>query len=116
MKTKTLWINFITHHRKRTWQWKPWFLRSQVIFGRDGRTWLAPHWELGWGPLVFHWTSYNSEKEYKGNYKEHECPAELMQDRINELENAIRVHRDGVTNWDGFDLETNLWKVLRDDR
>jgi hypothetical protein len=110
---KQLWIEFKTYQRFR-WRWKPSFLRSQIIFGRGGKTWLAPHWELSWGPLVFHWTGYSHEKEYKGTYKEHECPAELMQERINELENAIRVHRDEVGDTLSMHVDRQLWKVLGD--
>lgn len=114
MKTKTLGIDFVTHGRKRKWQWKPWFIKSQIIYGRDDKTWLAPFWELGWGCLVFHWTGYDFEKEYTGTYKEtHECPAELMQERINELENAIRIHRKEMQPYSVIDA--NLWKVLGDD-
>lgn len=111
MKTKTLWIDFITHSRKRSWKWKPWFIKSQMIYGRGGKTWLAPHWELGWGCLVFHWTGYSHETEYKGTYKDdHECPAEVMQERINELEHAIRTHRKEMQPYSVIDAK--LWKVL----
>lgn len=116
MKTKTLWIDFVTHARKRTWQWKPWFIKSQIVYARGGKTWLAPHWEIGWGPLVFHWTGYDHEKEYTGAYQnEHECPADLMQVRINELENAIRIHRKETQSYSISDSDDALWEVLRDD-
>lgn len=118
MKTPTLWINFITHSGKRTWKWKPWFIKSQIVFVRGGKAWLAPFWEIGWGCFVFHWTGYSHEKVYKGNYvDEHECPSELMQGRINELEHAIRKHRDRMETYSDNDrpyADRILWRALKD--
>lgn len=74
--------------------------------------WLAPLYELNWGPFVFHWDDYSREKEYKGTYMEHECPAPILQHRINELENAIRIHQDKVGKLHAVDLDHQLWKVL----
>ncbi len=108
---KQIWIDVNTYSTFR-WNWTPKFLRSQTVFGRGGKMWLAPHWELSIGPFVFHWTGYSHEKEYDGTYREHECPSGLMQDRINALENAIRVHRDQVTSANAMYVDSKLWKVL----
>lgn len=89
MKAKTLRIDLITHDRKRLWQWKPWFIKSHIVYEQGGKAYLAPMWETGWLFLVFHWTAYDKKVEYKDKYSYHECPAELMQERINELETII---------------------------
>jgi len=107
-----MWINFITH-KKFSWKWIPWFYRSQVIYGKDGKTWLAPYFEFGWGSLLIRLTAYSREKEYKGKYIGHECPAELMQHRINELENAIRLHRDEIIDSMSLSVDRKLWEVLK---
>jgi len=88
-KTQTIRINLITHDRKRKWSWKPWFIKSHIVYGLGGKAYLAPMWELGWLFLVFNWTAYNLKKEYKSAHIEHECPEELMQERINELEELL---------------------------
>ena len=76
--------------------------------------WLAPHREFCWGPLVIQWTGYSHEKEYNGTYFEHECPADTLQHRINELENAIREHRNKIFPVDSMHVDRELWKVLQD--
>ncbi len=76
--------------------------------------WLAPHWEFCWGLLVIQWTGYSHEKEYKGTYFEHECPADALQHRINELEHAIREHRNKIFPVDSMHVDRELWKVLQD--
>lgn len=111
MKTKTLWIDFITHAKKASWKWKPWRVRSQIVFTQDKKTWLAPHLELGWLFLVIHWTGYDYKKESNIKYDEHECPKDLMQERINQLENAIRLHRDEI-DLHPVRADLTLWKVL----
>lgn len=109
-----MWIEFITY-KKFSWQWKPSFIQSQTLFNRGGKMWLAPHWEFVWGPFVFKWTGYSHEKEYNGNYFEHECPAEIRQQRINELEHAIREHRNLIVETNAMQVDRDLWKVLQDD-
>lgn len=115
MKTRTLWINFITHERKRNLRWKPWFLRTNMVYDLGGKSWLAPMWEIGWLFFVFHWTAYNLKKEYKHSpISYHECPEELMQERINELEGAIRAHRASVPEPQSMQNDRDLWAALRD--
>jgi hypothetical protein len=124
MKTRTLWVNFITHARARTWRWKPWFLKSSIIYGRGGDTYTAPHWELGWLFLVFHWTGYSHEKKHRpSKFAEHECPSDLMQEYINELsdrnnklEAAIRQHQSEVGEERSMHVDRQLWKVLDHER
>lgn len=110
---KQIWIDFNTYSEFR-WNWTPKYLRSQTIFNRGGKMWLAPYSELSWGPFVFHWTGYSHEKEYKGDYMEHECPAEILQHRINELEHAIREHRNKIFPVDSMYVDRQLWEVLQD--
>jgi len=109
-----MWIQLITHKKLR-WQWKSSFIQSQTLFNRGGKMWLAPHWEFCWGPFVFQWTGYSHEKEYKGTYMEHECPAEILQHRINELEQAIREHRNRIFPVNAMHVDHQLWEVLQDD-
>lgn len=111
---KQIWFQVITYNKGR-WHWKPHCMRSQHIFNRGGKMWLAPDWELVWGPFVFHWTGYSHEKEYKGTYyDDHECPAPLLKHRIKELENAIREHRNKIFPVDAMHVDRELWKVLQD--
>lgn len=110
---KQLWIEFKTYNKCR-WTWLPQYTCSQTLFNRGGKMWLAPHWELCWGPLVFQWTGYSHEKEYKGTYMEHECPAEILQHRINELEHAIREHRNKIFPAEAMHVDNKLWEVLQD--
>jgi hypothetical protein len=108
-----MWIEFITH-KQFSWRWKPSFIQSQNLFNRGGKMWLAPHWEFCWGPFVFKWTGYSHEREYKGKYYEHECPAPILQHRINELEDAIRSHRNHIMEVDAMHVDRQLWEVLQD--
>lgn len=110
---KQIWISFNTYNSSR-WAWKPAYLRGQTLFNRGGKMWLAPHCEFVWGPFVFQWTGYSHEKEYKGTYMEHECPAKTLQHRIDELENAIREHRNMIFPVDAMHVDRQLWKVLQD--
>ena len=87
-----MWIEFITHEKFR-WKWKPWFLKSHMVYTLGDVAWIAPLWECGWLCFVFHWKAYNLKKIYKRAYAEHECPADIMQERINELESAILSHK-----------------------
>lgn len=112
MKTRRLWAHFIVHSFKREWVWKPTLLRSQTIFNSGSKMWLAPHLEFCWLFLVLQWTFYSRKKEYKGNYFEHECPAEAMQDRINVLENAIRNHQKHTGELQANQKDKDLWSAL----
>jgi hypothetical protein len=115
MKTKTIWLDFTVHDKKRSWKWKPIYLRSNLIYDSDGKSWLVPLVEFGWLFFVIHWHGYNYKKLYNDeprNY--HECPAELMQERINELEDAIRKHRNSVPFVQSMSNDRNLWSVLKE--
>jgi hypothetical protein len=112
LKTKTLWVHFISHSRERKWQWKPLYSRSQMIYGMGGKTWIAPIYEFCWLFIVFQLTRYGQKKEYHGGHVEHDCQEEIMQVRINELENAIRIHRDHMHTPTATDRL--LWQVLGD--
>lgn len=74
--------------------------------------WLAPHIEFAWLFIVFQWTFYSKKKEYGGNYFEDECPAEMMQDRINVLENAIRKHKKNIKTDNAAQADLELWSIL----
>ncbi|CAB4196859.1 hypothetical protein UFOVP1290_379 [uncultured Caudovirales phage] len=114
MKTKTLHFKLITHSRKRSWRWMPLFFKSQVIYVQDGKTWLAPLYEVGWLFFVFDWVAYDLRKEHGLPFDDdHECPAELMQIRINELESAIRNHKK-FWNKSSSTIDNELWKLIND--
>lgn len=114
MKTKTLHFKLTTHSRKRLWQWKPCFLKSHVIYVQDGKTWLAPLYEFVWLFFVFDWVAYNLKKQYKYHIgDDHECPAEVMQIRINELESAIRNHKK-FWNKSSSAIDNDLWRLIDD--
>jgi len=108
-----MWIEFITHE-KFNWKWKPWFLKSHMVYTQGEVAWIAPIWEWGWFCFVFHWKAYNLKKVYKGTYTEHECPADLMQERMNELEAAIRSHKR-IKQVEGSSFsDRKLWAFLKD--
>jgi hypothetical protein len=118
MKTSQIWIDLITHDRKRKWQWLPSFIRSNFIYDSGGKTYLAPLWELVWLCFVFHWKAYSRKKVYSENPSNyHECPAELTQARVNQLENAIRKHRSRLNYYSENErqyADRILWRVLGD--
>jgi len=114
MKTKTIWIKLITHERKKRWRWIPAYLRTNMVYYLGGKSWLAPMWEISWLFIVFHWTAHNLKKLYSDNPRNyHECPADLMQERINELEGAIRAHRASVPDPQSMQNDRDLWRSLR---
>lgn len=104
-------IHFATYDKLR-WFWRPHFIRSQVIFRKKDKVWLAPIYEFSFGPFVFNIALYSLKKEYHGEFAEHECPAELTQDRLNELEEAIRTHRDQIGYTKSMYVDRQLWKIL----
>ena len=95
MKTKTLWIEFTTFSFKKNFKFKPWLIKSSILFQRNNVTMVTPFYEFGWGPFVFHWTNYNLEKPYTGNYKLDECSCQLnldilsLKEKIDELSKEI---------------------------
>jgi hypothetical protein len=91
MKTQHIWFEVMTHPKKKSWRWKPSFLKSNIVFETEGKAWMAPWWEFSWLCFVFHWRGYSHRKEYKSSYPHHECPAELMQERIDELEATVQL-------------------------
>lgn len=109
MKCKSLWVNFSTHDNGK-FRLKPSYLRSQIIYNLGGKMWLAPHLEFCWLFLVFQFTLYSMRKEYNSGYYEHECPEQMLQDRINVLENAIRQHKKSCQQPDEQDMR--LWSSL----
>lgn len=57
-----------------------------MVYELGGKGWQIPFWEFSWLFMVFHWKGYSHRKEWRVNVINHECPADLMQERINELE------------------------------
>ena len=110
MKTNRLWLHFIVHNRRASWYWKPVFLRSQTVYNLGGKMWIAPHFEFVWLFIVLQFTFFSRRKEYEGTYYEPECVSEILQDRINILESAIRKHKDQTTKTSQKDLD--LWNSL----
>jgi hypothetical protein len=90
MKTPQIWFEVRTYDLPKRWRWKPSFIKSHIVYELGGKGWMAPHWELVWLCFVFHWTGYSHKKEWRNNVLHHECPADLMQERINELEVALQ--------------------------
>jgi hypothetical protein len=114
MKSKSIWLKLITHQRARKWRWLPSYVRSNEIYEQDGQAWLAPRWEIGWLFFVFIWQAYNLRVVYNGNFKlGHECPADLMRQRIDELEGAIRNHKSQIPDSQSMHVDRELWSVLK---
>src|SRR5713101_2742001 len=117
MKTSQLWVNVSTTDHKRTWRWKPHFTKTHIVYEQGERAFLSPMWEMVWGCFVFQYTAWHCKTLYKtGIDNPHECPADIKQERINELEAAIRTHKQF---WSGEkmvknDVDNALWAVLRD--
>ncbi len=89
MKTRHIWFEILTHDRKKSWRWKPSFLKSHIVYGLNDKAWKAPMWEISWLCFCFHWKAYNLKEEYRAEWAHHNCPADLMQERINELEEEV---------------------------
>lgn len=113
-------IQLTTHWRKRKWRWKPSFIKSNIIYGRDNKTYLAPLWELVlFGKLRFVWQGYSHEKEMPNKpYTYHECPADLMQERINFLEDRVSKLEAGIKYHEAnmhFPMPTDkkLWELIK---
>lgn len=86
-----------------------------MVFDQDNNSWIAPSYELCLLFFVFRWTAYDKKKLYKNTFEPyHECPAEMLQERINELETAIREHADYVGPSHGMVIDRILWSNLRD--
>lgn len=118
MKIKTIWFEVATYERFR-WHWKPTFLKSSIVYELGGQGWKAPFWEFNWLCFTFHWKGYSHKKLWKNNVLHHECPADLMQvhmnelsARINDLEAAIRKHKEEVSEELSMHVDRELWKVL----
>ena len=111
MKSKRFWTHFIFHKEKRPWVWKPTLLKSQLIYNSGGKMWLAPYIEFCWLFIVLQFSFYSRKKEYNGNYYESECCSEILQDRINVLENAIRLHKKN-TGREASQKDLDLWSSL----
>src|SRR5579859_6544977 len=105
MKTRHIWFEIVTHDRKKSWRWKPSFLKSSIVYELGGKGWKAPFWEFNWLCFTFHWKGYSHKKEWKDNVLHHECPADLMQEYINELEAELARYRHE------FSKETNKKSV-----
>jgi|SRR6185369_5510473 len=86
MKTRHIWFEVTTHDRQKSWRWKPSFIKSSIVYELGGKGWIAPFWEFNWLCFCFHWKGYSHKKEWRDSCLHHECPADLMQERINELE------------------------------
>lgn len=112
MKTSRLWIQFIVHSFKHQWRWKPSLVKTQIIFNSGSKMWLVPHLEFCWLFLVLYWTSYSKKTEYKGNSCEDDCSIEMLQDRINVLEKAIKNHKDKTIGKEISEVDIELWSIL----
>lgn len=104
----------LSFYDKLRWFLRPKFIRSQMLYKSKSKMWMAPIYEFSFGPFVFDFTFYSKRKEYHSSFDEHECEAEPLQDRVNELEEAIRTHRDQVGETLSMYVDRKLWGVLKD--
>ena len=115
-KTSKLIINFIKPKYKSSWVLIPYKFVSQVIYNFKEKMVVSPTFEFGWLFFIVSYTNYNIQKEYSGSYYEPEYEADLLQNRINELESAIKKHRNKVENDHphifSYVGNEELWKVL----
>lgn len=115
MKTKHVNFKVITHDKNKNWRWFPRLTNTDVVYEMDNMAWTVPVWQFTFLFMNISYIAYGMKSIYKcgkGVVVNHS--ADVLQDRVVELEDAIRNHRDSITHINSVEDDRHLWKTLKE--
>lgn len=114
MKTKHVNLKVITHNKSKKWKWFPKLTNTHVVYEMDNMAWTLPVWQLTFLFVNVSYIAYGMKSLYKGgNGIVVNQSVDVLQDRVVELEEAIRNHRDCITYINSVEDDRNLWQTLK---